>query len=1110
MDTPPSPRADVAKEGGWPHSPPPVCGGASTVEVTPKDELEKREGGSPGPRAAFASSSSSSSVSSSMSSPSFGSPQWTYSCAFSSPTSFVPSSSTAASLNFSPLPPQRTSGLVAPALSHTRNPDACCSACGRPLDSKCAGLRRGPCGVAGLPGASPGGAGEASTPPAGVSSCPSGGGLWSLEESEGENTMTEWGLDTEPEGDPHAVGGEAGQSSSSVFPDSHGPADGADQAFCEPIGCRRRDDGQTDAAREDGDEVHGGEDDPLRAGTERRFSDRAGGAELGGGSLAETSACLRPRRRSNQGVSHGTSSRAPGPRWRSRTRHSASSACPSSSLGEFLLKPFRCFGFLAVSESRSRLGSAAGLAGLGVAGVAGKGAGGAGASSSGAGSGRGSASSGHAAPSLAQASSSEVQLEADKPLEKKLETFRVRSLWTIILVLVFFIILSAGHAYSACLVLALVASMYREIIAVKQKREEVRLPDFYLLKWYWFVITILGIGFPAIVRMPWRPWEAVSPLESWSDEAVAAPGPARSAVDSFGEAAPAQSVVPLFPAIRRSLERLLVFHSIVTYSAGFVGLVWFILSLRKGSMRYQFSQLGVMLVALMFIVGQSLMQIANIYSGLVWFILPTSLVIVNDVSAYVCGMLFGRTRLIRLSPKKTVEGFVGASFITLLWAVLTSKQLQHYKVFVCAPRMIDFRPFSMWRDLDCAVPDEFHPRCYDEDIEAFLGLKGWITAPPLEAPTLEDAAAGPGADAVAGLADEQRGAAEPRNDAEGGYGDHRSRQGERDAGRVQAGGAGRGDSLLAAIEEEATPENGDFVSIRREQQAVTSPAGESAPQDGRLVGRPRTAAGAGALSLLAPSSCRFFFSPFQFHSLILGVFAGFFAPFGGFFASGFKRAARIKDFGEIIPGHGGVTDRFDCQILTGMFTHLYYTSFVYNGEAKKRDERRSALPHSQSRSESRPRRGESTREAAEGQRREDAECFDRKAGRSSAASEARTEAKGVPPQLVHEKTCVEPSGGARAAGDAGEAADSTWIDGGIKAATLEREIRSRRSGTSSASSADGRDWEEEVLAAVASMEDEEELERLKARVVARLADLKGKKRRKLAQSRAESTDARRA
>jgi len=46
--------------------------------------------------------------------------------------------------------------------------------------------------------------------------------------------------------------------------------------------------------------------------------------------------------------------------------------------------------------------------------------------------------------------------------------------------------------------------------------------------------------------------------------------------------------------------------------------------------------------------------------------------------------------------------------------------------------------------------------------------------------------------------------------------------------------------------------------------------------------------------------------------MILGIFAAFIAPFGGFFASGVKRAFKIKDFGDSIPGHGGLTDRMDC------------------------------------------------------------------------------------------------------------------------------------------------------------------------------------------------------
>lgn len=68
--------------------------------------------------------------------------------------------------------------------------------------------------------------------------------------------------------------------------------------------------------------------------------------------------------------------------------------------------------------------------------------------------------------------------------------------------------------------------------------------------------------------------------------------------------------------------------------------------------------------------------------------------------------------------------------------------------------------------------------------------------------------------------------------------------------------------------------------------------------------------------------------PIQWHALALGLFASIIAPFGGFFASGFKRAFKFKDFGDSIPGHGGFTDRMDCQMVMAVFAYIYYQSFV--------------------------------------------------------------------------------------------------------------------------------------------------------------------------------------
>merc|ERR1719228_1977315 len=68
--------------------------------------------------------------------------------------------------------------------------------------------------------------------------------------------------------------------------------------------------------------------------------------------------------------------------------------------------------------------------------------------------------------------------------------------------------------------------------------------------------------------------------------------------------------------------------------------------------------------------------------------------------------------------------------------------------------------------------------------------------------------------------------------------------------------------------------------------------------------------------------------PFQLHAFVFSIFGSLIAPFGGFFASGFKRAFGIKDFGASIPGHGGLTDRFDCQLFMSFFVFVYQSTFV--------------------------------------------------------------------------------------------------------------------------------------------------------------------------------------
>ena len=55
------------------------------------------------------------------------------------------------------------------------------------------------------------------------------------------------------------------------------------------------------------------------------------------------------------------------------------------------------------------------------------------------------------------------------------------------------------------------------------------------------------------------------------------------------------------------------------------------------------------------------------------FILPCLLVISNDIFAYIFGIFYGKRRLIELSPKKTIEGFIGGMFSTIAFAFIVRR-----------------------------------------------------------------------------------------------------------------------------------------------------------------------------------------------------------------------------------------------------------------------------------------------------------------------------------------------------------------------------------------------------------------------------------------------------
>lgn len=73
----------------------------------------------------------------------------------------------------------------------------------------------------------------------------------------------------------------------------------------------------------------------------------------------------------------------------------------------------------------------------------------------------------------------------------------------------------------------------------------------------------------------------------------------------------------------------------------------------------------------------------------------------------------------------------------------------------------------------------------------------------------------------------------------------------------------------------------------------------------------------------------------QFHGLALACFASLVAPFGGFCASSIKRAYALKDFSNVIPGHGGLMDRLDCQFLMALATFVHLKTFVLSAQPEE-------------------------------------------------------------------------------------------------------------------------------------------------------------------------------
>lgn len=84
-------------------------------------------------------------------------------------------------------------------------------------------------------------------------------------------------------------------------------------------------------------------------------------------------------------------------------------------------------------------------------------------------------------------------------------------------------------------------------------------------------------------------------------------------------------------------------------------------------------------------------------------------------------------------------------------------------------------------------------------------------------------------------------------------------------------------------------------------------------------------------TVAAAHVARIWFAPYLdvVHATLLGAAAGVFAQVGDLAESLLKRVSGSKDASDLIPGHGGVLDRFDSLYFTGPLVYYYLKMIVF-------------------------------------------------------------------------------------------------------------------------------------------------------------------------------------
>jgi len=230
-----------------------------------------------------------------------------------------------------------------------------------------------------------------------------------------------------------------------------------------------------------------------------------------------------------------------------------------------------------------------------------------------------------------------AQLSIDQDKGKRKKSWRTRVFWSWSLVLGFWgILLTTRQIGCTVLVIICMTWMYAELVnLLYEEDKERKLPYFRFFSSYWFFVSFTyAYGLQLEEHL------------------------LKQSFESILGGIKVSTVTQHFKGICFAL-----------YS---IGLVAFVITLRRRRYyAYQFTQFAYCHIVCLAIVVQSSFMIYTMWEGILWFLLPVALVVANDCFAYIFGFFFGKTRLIpKLSPKKTVEGFIGGLFATIVFSIV--------------------------------------------------------------------------------------------------------------------------------------------------------------------------------------------------------------------------------------------------------------------------------------------------------------------------------------------------------------------------------------------------------------------------------------------------------